>query len=475
MKSPPVSLKTRAERFEYYLALLSKELDHADRVKPLRDYVTGLLLAGKRKSIEPIAGRIDPGHVCARHQSLHHFIAIATWNDRALLRVICQQALPALLHLGEIESWVVDDTGFPKCGKHSVGVERQYCGRLGKTDNCQVAVSLTLSHQLASLPIAFDLYLTKRWAYDWVRRKKAGVPREIKFRTKHEIALAQIDAALLAGLPRGIINADVGFGNNTDFRDALTARRLHYAVGIQATTTVWPPGKGPIVPKATSNRGRPPTLLRRDEKHQPVTVRQLADQLGRDCFRTVTWREGSHGELRSSFCTVRVRPAHLDFQRETPRAEEWLLIEWPVPEPDPTKYWLLTLSRQSSLRRLVYAAKGRWPVERDYKELKAVGLGDYEVRGWRGFHHHATLCIAAYAFLIVERGLFSLGGNRGPSRGPLSRISRGERSCGSAHPPGTAQSNFDCDPAGRVERCHGQSRTPVPVLPKIQRPHVIIS
>src|SRR5262249_35346160 len=194
-----------------------------------------------------------------------------------------------------------------------------------------------------------------------------------------------------------------------DFRDALTARRLHYAVGIQATTTVWPPGKGPIVPKATSNRGRPPTLLRRDEKHQPVTVRQLADQLGRDCFRPVTWREGSHGELRSSFCTVRVRPAHLDFQRETPRAEEWLLIEWPVPEPDSTKYWLLTLSRQSSLRRLVYAAKGRWPVERDYNELKAVGLGVYEVRGWRGFHHHATLCIAAYAFLIVERGLFSLG------------------------------------------------------------------
>ena len=230
----------RAERFEYYLALLSEELDHADRVKPLRDYVTGLLLAGKRKSIEPIAGRIDPGHFCARHQSLHHFIAIATSKDRALLRVICQQALPALLHLGEIENWVVDDTGFPKCGKHSVGVERQSCGRLGKTDNCQVAVSLMISHRLASLPIAFDLYLTKRWAYDWVRRKKAGMLREIKFRTKHEIALAQIDAALLAGLSRGIINADVGFGNYTDFRDALTTRRLHDAVGIQATTTVWP-------------------------------------------------------------------------------------------------------------------------------------------------------------------------------------------------------------------------------------------
>jgi SRSO17 transposase len=301
------------------------------------------------------------------------------------------------------------------------------------------------------------------------------VPREIKFRTKHEIALAQIDAALIAGMPRGIINADVAFGNNTDFRDALTARRLRYAVGIQATTTVWPPGKGPIVPKATSKRGKQPTLLRRDKEHQPVTVRQLADQLGRDCFRPVTWREGSHGELRSDFCAVRVRPAHLDFRREPPRAEEWLLIEWPVDEADPTKYWLLRLSRQASLRRLVYTAKGRWPVEQDYKELKAVGLGDYEVRGWRGFHHHATLCIAAYAFLIVERGLFPLWGNRGTSRGTLSRISRGEGSCGSAHTTGTAQSNFDCDLAGGVERCNGQSRAPVPVLPEIQRPHVIIS
>ena len=475
MKNHPPSLETREERFENYLSLLSKELDHADRIEPFRDYLTGLFLHDERKSIEPIAAQIDPSHLCAKHQSLHHFIAVAAWNDPALLRVICQYALPALLHLGKVESWVVDDTGFPKRGRHSVGVERQYCGQLGKTENCQVAVSLTLSHQLASLPVTFDLYLPKRWAYDWARRKKVGVPRELKFRTKHEIALAQIDAALIAGLPRGIVNVDVAFGNNTDFRDELTARGLRYAVGIQATTTVWPPGKGPIVPAATGNRGKPPRLLRRDEAHQPVTVRQLADQLGRDCFRPVTWREGSHGELRSHFCAKLVRPAHLDYQRETPRAEEWLLMEWPLAERDPTKYWFLTLSRQASLRRLVYTAKGRWPVERDYKELKAVGLGDYEVRGWRGFHHHATMCIAAYAFLIGERGLFSLCRNRRTAGCTLPQISGGERSCRSADTAGTTQPNIDCNHAKRIGRCNGESRPPLSVLPKIQRSHVIIS
>lgn len=475
MKNHPPSLLTREERFENYLSLLSRELDHTDRIKPFRDYLAGLLLHGKRKSIEPIAAQIDPGHVRAKHQSLHHLIAVAAWNDRALLRVICQYALPALLHLGEVESWVVDDTGFPKRGQHSVGVERQYCGQLGKTENCQVAVSLTLAHQLASLPVVLDLYLPKRWAYDWAQRKKAGVPRTLRFRTKHEIALAQIDAALSAGLPRGIVNADVAFGNNTDFRDELTARRLRYAVGIQATTTVWPPGKGPPAPKATSHRGRPAKLLRRDEEHQPVTVRQLADQLGRASFRPITWREGAHGALRSHFCARRVRPAHLDYQRETPRAEEWLLIEWPLAERDPTKYWFLTLSRQTPLRRLVYAAKGRWPVERDYKELKAVGLGDYEVRGWRGFHHHATLCIAAYAFLIGERGLFSLCRNRRTARCTFSRISRGARSCRSANTSGAAQPNLDHDLADRIGRCNGEAYPPMSVLPKIQRSHVIIS
>jgi SRSO17 transposase len=475
MKTHPTSLQTREERFEFYLALLGKELDHVDRIKPLREYLTGLLLPGKRKSIEPMAAQIDPSRVCAKHQSLHHFIAVAAWSDRALLRAIRQYALPALLHLDEIECWVVDDTGFPKRGKHSVGVARQYCGQLGKTDNCQVAVSLTLSHQLASLPIALELYLPKKWAHDWVRRKKAGVPRQIRFRTKHEMALAQIDAALQADLPRAIVNADVGFGNNGDFRDGLTARQLRYAVGIRERTTVWPPGQGPLSPQVSSTRGRRPKLLRRDAAHQPLTVRELADQLGRDSFRPVTWREGSRGEMRSHFCAERVRPAHLDYQQETPRAQEWLLMEWPVDERDPTKYWFLTLRRQASLRGLVYAAKGRWPIERDYEELKDLGLGGYEVRGWRGFHHHATMCIAAYTFLIAERGLFSPSPDRRESRFTFIGISGGQRSRGSANTNGAAQSNFDYDDADRIGRGYGESCASMPAMPKIEQHHMSIS
>jgi SRSO17 transposase len=435
MKTHLPSLQTRDERFDRYLALLSKELDHADRLKPLRDYLTGLLLPGKRKSIEPIAARIDPSHVCAKHQSLHHFITVAAWSDRAILRAIRLAALPAVLHLGKIESWVVDDTGFPKRGRHSVGVARQYCGQLGKTDNCQVAVSLSLAHQLASLPVAFELFLPEKWANDWGRRKKAGVPREIRFRTKPEIALEQIAVAVRAGLPRGVVNADTAFGNNTDFRDGVTQQGLRYAVGIQETTTVWPSGKGPLVPQASRPRGRQPKLLRRDQTHQPITVRQLAEQWGRDCFRTVVWREGSRGEMRSHFCAERVGPAHLDYLRETPRAEEWLLIEWPEAESVPTKYYLSTLKRQTTLCKLVYAAKGRWPVERDYEELKDMGLGHYEVRGWRGFHHHAMMSLAAYAFLIMERGLFSPCGDHRQPRWAITRVSGGRRSRGSAHTP----------------------------------------
>jgi SRSO17 transposase len=475
MKILPSSPQTRDERFDRYLALLGKELDHADRIAPMRDYLTGLLLPGKRKSIEPIAARIDPSQVCARHQSLHHFISVAAWSDQAILRTIRLAALPALLELGKVENWIVDDTGFPKRGKFSVGVGRQYCGQLGKTDNCQVAVSLTLAHQLASLPVAFELFLPEKWANDWGRRKKAGVPSTIRFRTKPEIALEQIVAAVNAGLPRGIVSADSAFGNNTAFRDGVTLKGLRYAVGIQETTTVWPSGKGPLAPPASKTRGRRAKLLRRDQMHQPVTARQLADQWGRDCFHSIVWREGSRGEMRSHFCAERVRPAHQDYLRETPRAQEWLLIEWPEAESVPTKYYLSTLRQQTSLRKLVYAAKGRWPIERDYEELKDIGLGHYEVRGWRGFHHHAMMSIAAYAFLIMERGLFSPCGDRRQSRWAITYVSGGGRSDISADASGKAQSNFDRDDAYRIRRDDGQPRTPMPVLPKIERPHVIIS
>ena len=308
--------------------------------------------------------------------------------------------LPAVERHGPIEAWIIDDTGFPKKGKHSVGVARQYCGQLGKQDNCQAAVSLSIANRQASLPVRYRLYLPQEWADDAARRRRAYVPEEIVFETKPEIALEQLRWACKAGLPRGVVLLDAGYGNHTNLRTQISALGLSYAAGILSNSSVWAPGTKPLPPKRWSGRGRPPTRPRRSAKHKPVSVKQLALALPRRAWQTIGWREGSAAPLSSRFARVRVRAAH----RGKLHAEEWLLIEWPKGEKEPTKYWLSTLPRDIAFERLVDLAKLRWRIERDYQELKQeLGLGHFEGRGWRGFHHHATLCIAAYGFLISER------------------------------------------------------------------------
>ena len=281
---------------------------------------------------------------------------------------------------------------------------RQYCGQLGKQDNCQVAVSLSLANHHASLPVAYRLYLPEDWAEDSKRRRKTGVPEDICFKTKPEIALEQIEAACKAGFPRGVVLMDAGYGCNTDLRAGISALALCYVAGIMPQTSVWAPGTGPLPPKKWSGQGRPTKLIRRDAKHQPISVKQLALGLPKRAWRTIRWREGSTERLSSRFARLRVRVAHRDYNLTEGRAEEWLLIEWPKGEDAPTKYWLSTLPQDFTFRSLVDMTKLRWRIERDYQELKQeVGLGHFEGRGWRGFHHHATLCIAAYGFLISER------------------------------------------------------------------------
>jgi SRSO17 transposase len=466
MKNNQTSQTTRQQRFDQYVALLAEAVDHPDRAQPLRDYCTGLLLPVERKSIEPIAAQVAPERVKAKHQSLQQFITDAPWRDRPALSVAYNYALPALQHHGGVKATIVDDTGIPKKGDHSVGVARQYCGQLGKLCNCQVAVSLSLANEWASLPIAFDLYLPKEWANDPQRREKAGVPKEIEFRTKPEIAVGQIKAAHRAGVELGVIEADAAYGDLPDFRDGLTTLGLLYCVGVREPTTVWPEGKGPLPPKPYSGRGPRPKLLRRDEKHRPISVKKLALGLPEKKYRKVTWREGARGKMSSRFAAVRVRIAHMDFERTEPREEEWLLIEWPEGASEPTRYWLSTLPRKTSVKRLVYFAKLRFRIERDYEELKQeIGLGHYEGRKWRGFHHHATMCIAAYAFLVAERGLFPPGGTGRQSRFPQSEISRGQRSGTSAGTSGTAQSDLDRDGAKRTH-CISRARpTALPLLP----------
>jgi SRSO17 transposase len=265
-------------------------------------------------------------------------------------------------------------------------------------------VSLSLANHHASLPVAYRLYLPEDWAKDSERRRKTGVPKEVSFKTKPEIALEQITAACEAGLPRGVVLMDAGYGNNSGLRADITALGLAYVAGILSNTTVWAPGTGPSPPKKWSGIGRPPTLLRRDGKHQPISVKELALGLPKRAWRVVKWREGSAEWLSSRFARVRVRTARRDYKLTESRSEEWLLIEWPEGEKEPTKYWLSNLPKDIAFRELVDAAKLRWRIERDYQELKQeVGLGHFEGRGWRGFHHHATLCIAAYGFLVSER------------------------------------------------------------------------
>jgi SRSO17 transposase len=298
--------------------------------------------------------------------------------------------------------------GFSRRARHSVGVARQYCGQIGKQDNCQVAVSLSITTEQASLPIAWRLYLPETWAEDEERRKAAGVPKQIRFQTKWAIALEQIRKAVKDGVPRASVLADAGYGDNYDFREGLTHLSLRYVVGVREHTTVWEPGESPLPAKQQKGRGRPGTRLRRDRQHQPVSVKQLAESLAPRDWKTVSWRAGTKKKLRSKFVALRVRPAHRDERRKEPHAEEWLLIEWPAGESEPTKYWLSTFPSHTKLKELVKIAKHRWIIERDYEELKQeLGLGHYEGRGWRGFHHHATLCIAAYGFLVAERSRFS--------------------------------------------------------------------
>src|ERR1700693_1490044 len=372
-----------AERFSTYLGELADVIGHAARVGPLRDYCSGLLLPCERKSLEPIAAATAPGQTSAQHQSLLHFLAQGEWSDEIVLAKVRELVLPQIERHGRIEAWIIDDTGFPKHGTHSVGVSHQYCGELGKQANCQVAVSLSVANHHGSLPLAYRLYLPESWASDETRRKKAGVPDAIQFQTKPKIALRQIEWACEAGIPRGVVLMDCAYGSDLSFRSRLTALGLTYSVGIWART---------LVRKAKGD-------------DEAMTATDLAKSLPKRSWRTIAWRDGTNAPLVSRFARARVRANGEGTTGEEP--EEWLIVEWPKDEKDPAKFWLCTLSKDIDFEPMIDITMMRWRIERDYQELKQeVGLGHFEGRSWRGFHHHATMCIAAYGFLVSERSAF---------------------------------------------------------------------
>jgi SRSO17 transposase len=451
--------------FDAYVEALEGVIGHADRAEPLKDYCLGLMMPLDRKSVEPLAALTSPSRVAAKHQSLLHFVGQAPWSDAALMGRVRDWVLPKIERHGPIRAWIIDDTGFPKKGKHSVGVARQYCGQLGKQDNCQVAVSLSVANDAASLPIAWRLYLPQAWADDLDRRKTAKVPADITFQTKPRIALEQIRTAKAQGVAPGVVLADAGYGTDGAFRVGVTALDLTYVMGVLSTLSVWRPGEGPLPPKPWSGRGRPTSRMRRDGDHQPLSAKALAEELPPEAWHEVTWREGTNAQLSSRFAALRLRPASRDTERSEPHAEEWLLIEWPQGEAEPAKFWLSTLAADTPIAELVDTAKLRWRIERDYQDLKQeLGLAHYEGRGWRGFHHHASLCIAAYGFLISLRETIPPSAPAQPRSRPASGLPEGYRPRGSTHTPRTPRADLDPNPAPTTDRRPGQAPSPMSVL-----------
>ena len=413
---------TSMKKLSTYLNHLCEGLGHVSRHQPLINYCSGLMLTLERKSVEPMAAAVDPHNVRSQHQSLHHFVADSNWSDRTVLDK-CWSWVESRMNTEQTRYWIVDDTGIPKKGKHSVGVSHQYCGQLGKKANCQVAVSLSIANGKASLPIDYRLYLPEAWCEDSARRKAAGIPEEIEFSTKPEIALAQIEAAQQRGVLPGIVLADAGYGNNTAFREGIESLGLQYIVGVNPSTSVWPPGVTPLPPKprASGARGRAPSRHRYAKGHEPLSCEQVALEVDEQEWEFVEWREGTNETLSGWFIALRVRAAHGDHLTNVLREEQWLLVEWPESEEAPTKYSLSTLPATASLQDLVHSQKTRWMIERDYQELKdEIGLNHYEGRNWRGFHHHASLCIATYGFLVAERLTHPAGRkkNRTPRKEP---------------------------------------------------------
>lgn len=375
------------QRLETYFAEIGDILANKRRREAFACYGLGLLSDLDRKSAEPIAAMVcpEPEDVDAVHQRLLHFAGQAEWSDEEVRIHAARHAVGAMTEHEAVEAWILDDTGFLKQGKHSVGVQRQYTGSAGKVTNCQLGVSLSLATRTMHVPVDFELYLPSLWADDPERRRKAKIPDEVEFKTKPELGLQMVDRALAAGLPPGIALADTAYGNSSEFRSGLRSRGLRYGVDVEGRTKVW----------------RVDSLGRKNGK--PVSIKKLVKRLGIRKFRRVTWREGTKGEMWSWFATCRVIPWREN--RSTAKPESvWLLVEWPPNEPSPTKFTLVTLPRSTSIKQLVRVTRQRWRTEQMYRDMKGeLGLDHFEGRLYRGWHHHVTVALCCNAFIAAEQ------------------------------------------------------------------------
>ena len=386
-------------KLEAFLADLVLPMGRAERGQHAKEYVRGLLMDGDRKSIEPMADRLADGDV----QALQQFVNQSPWPAKevraSLARKVEREFVPEAY-------WLIDEVSFPKQGKHSVGVARQYCGALGKTANCQVAVTLDLGTEESSTPLDWALYLPEEWINDPVRREEAGVPEEITFKTKTELAVDLIDEVKAWGLQGRLVLADSAYGDAYEFRQGLRVRELDYVVQVRGDLTAWTEDPHPAEPLVKTRGNGPRKRLYAKELPPAQSLCQIAKDLPPESLRKITWREGTKGPLSSRFARVVVWMAHgLTQGKTTKETPEELLIEWPEGDKDPWKFWLSSLPpRRTSFRELVRKAKGRFRIEQDYEEMKGeVGLDHFEGRSWQGWHHHVTLVTLAYAFLMLER------------------------------------------------------------------------
>jgi SRSO17 transposase len=386
-------------KLEAFLADVILPMGRKERREHAEEYIRGLLMDGERKSIEPLASRLPDGDV----QALQQFVNQSPWPSEevraSLARKVEGEFVPEAY-------WLIDEVSFPKQGQHSVGVARQYCGTLGKTANCQVAVTLDLGTEEWSTPLDWALYLPEQWVNDPIRRKEAGIPEEITFRTKPELALDLIDEVKGWGLQGRLVLADSAYGDVFEFRQGLRDRELDYVVQVSGDLVAWTKDPHPAKPPMKGGGKIPRKRFYANDFPPPRSLCQIAKDLPSGCWKTVTWREGTKGPLTSRFARLIVWMANGLVQGKTMQvpAEE-LLIEWPEGDKEPWKYWLSILPPQrTSFRGLVRKAKGRFRIEQDYEELKGeVGLDHFEGRSWQGWHHHVTLVTLAYAFLMLER------------------------------------------------------------------------
>jgi SRSO17 transposase len=374
-----------------YLEAIGSRLRDKRKRASFAMYAFGILGEGDRKSAEPIAARAcgDPSLADAYHARVLHFLSDAEWDDRGVRLEAARHGISGMSEqAGEPPKvWIVDDTGLLKQGKHSVGVQRQYTGSAGKVANCQIAVSLSVATREEQLPIDMELYLPESWTSDLDRRKRAHIPESVTFKTKVALALDMIERACLSNVPGEIVLADSAYGDSSAFRAGLQLYHLDYAVGVHSPTKVFP----------LDPRGR--------RSRDAIGVAELARRLGPSAFRRTTWRESTSGrKLSARFCFRRVKVMHDDGSPLEEREPVWLVMEWRDHEPAPSMYYLTTLPRRMSKKEIVRIIKERWRTERAYEELKGeLGFDHFEGRSYRGWHHHVSVVLACYAFVVAER------------------------------------------------------------------------